>query len=215
MSEYNRKTREILFPEGDIRTDSLLYREKCQLLIPEPYTQNLFHAITNDVQTRFFISSDSERNLERMETFFSRLYGAIFEDADSILPCFDHSIMLRNSILNFRKKEFYHPRFVRNILDFPSFERSDPISYSVTMRSGHKQKSGTNRFNISVQIGFKSSESLNRFRDVVDAEVRDLKYHTRHRLKVSKNSKMRDNLLVQPFNLINFIRIPSERDLVV
>ena len=38
---------------------------------------------------------------------------------------------------------------------------------------------------------------------------------SKYYMKKSGRPKMRDNLLSNPFNLINFIRVPSERDILL
>lgn len=209
------KTREILFPDGDIKTDSMLYREKCRLLVPEPYTQNLFFARSDQYQTRFYIASDSTRNLERMESFFNRVYGSIFEDSQ--LPGIEgeNAVILKNSLLNLRKREFYHPGFVRNILDFTSIDRTATMRYCVSLRSGRAGIRKRGRFNFTIAIGFDSGQAEKKFSDLLGYELKAMRRQAGFLLKKSGSPRMRDNLLSEPFNLINFIRVPSERDLMV
>lgn len=209
------KTEEILFPAGSIKTDSLLYREKSYLLLPEPGTQNLFLAVSNEVQTRFFISSDSLNNMSRLESFFYRDYGTTFEETEMPSLQGGGSLFMRPSMLNFRSAEFYHPRFVRNLLDFTSVDTKAMIAYRVSIRSGSQLKRKDRKFNLGISIGFDSQRSLNEFRDIVNAEIRDLRVQSGFRLKMSDSRKIYDRKLVRPFNLINFVRIPSEHDLAL
>lgn len=214
--ETNRlMTREILFPTGDIRTDSLLYREKSGLLLPEPFTQNLFYAVSDEMETRFFIASESRLNLEKMEAFFLRLYGAIFQDCEDPVKHAGSTVFLKSTIRNARVKEFYHPRFVRNMLDYSSIDRSARISYCVSVRSGRHVGRKGRRYNISVSVGFDSRFSRRKFMELIDSELSAMKREARFVLKKSGRGILSDNTLSQSFNLINFIRIPSEQDLVV
>lgn len=208
-------TLEILFPSGQIKTDSLLYREKSHLLIPEAETQNVFAVVAEEFETRFYISSDSMRNLERVQSFFSRLYGAIFEDSDGIEATRSTPIMLKNSLSNVRRGEFYHPRFVRNILDYPSVHKGTGMVYRVTVRAGKQGKLGSPRFNFLVSIGFTSNLSVRKLRDLIRVDTRELRTESRYRIKLTKTPRLRDNLFKYPFNLINFIRVPSENDIIV
>lgn len=208
-------TREMLFPDGEIRTDSLLYREKCRLLIPEPFTQNMFLAHCDYYQTRFYVASESARNLDRMEAFFSRLYGAIFQDAG--MPQMERvaSVVLKNSMRNMRRREFYHPGFVRNILDYTSVDRESSMRYCVSIRSGNSVMRRPGRYNFTIGMGFSNELARRRFSDLLDYELRTLKAESGFSLKRAVRPRMGDNLLSTPFNLINFIRVPSERDIIV
>lgn len=207
--------RELLFPDREVRTDSLLYREKCRLLLPEPYTQNLFYARSDQYQTRFFIASDSGRNLERMESFFLRIYGTIFEDSSLPDNAGGHTVVLKNSIRNIRKGEFYHPGFVRNLLDYTSIDREASISYRVSIRSGQKKKGASGKFNFTVALGFNSVNVERKFSDLLDYEIRAMRREAGYSLRKARINRVGDNLLSNPFNLINFIRVPSERDIII
>ncbi len=208
-------TREILFPAGEVRTDSMLYREKCRLLLPESYTQNMFFVQSSQFQTRFFIASESTRNLEMMEAFFSRMYGAVFEDSQLPEVGGNNSVILKNSILNLRKKEFYHPGFIRNILDYTAVDRTAVIRYCVSVRSGGSGRRYRGRFNFTVTIGFDSEHTEKKLSDLLSYEMKAMKHISKYYMKKSGRPKMRDNLLSNPFNLINFIRVPSERDILL
>lgn len=215
MYSGSMQTREILFPNASIMTDSLLYKEKARLLLPEPYTQNLFLVQSDLYQTRFFLASESRRNLERMESFFFRLYDTMFEDSE--LPHMESasSMVLRNSLLNIRKKEFFHPAFVRNLFDYSSIERNATIRYSVSIRSGKHLLRNTERFNFTITVAFSPDDVRKRFTDLLGSELKAMKRQAGFRMKKSTRAKMSDNLLTNPFNLINFVRIPSERDHLV
>ncbi len=215
MEPGSIRTREILFPEGEIRTDSMLYREKCRLLLPEPFTQNMFYVQSDQYQTRFFLASDSTRNLERMESFFSRIYGSVFEDSALPDSGINHALILRNSALNIRKKEFYHPGFVRNLLDYTSIDRSATMRYCVSLRSGKSARGTAGRYNFTITVGFDSEQAKRKFSDLLSYELKTMRRQSGFSLKRAGKPKMRDNLLSMPFNLINFIRVPSERDIMV
>lgn len=215
MERRSIHTKEILFPAGEIRTDSMLYREKCRLLLPESYTQNMFLVQSTQFQTRFFIASESTRNLEMMEAFFSRMYGAVFEDAQLPEVGGNNSVILKNSILNLRKREFYHPGFVRNILDYTAVDRTAVIRYCVSVRSGSSGRRYGGRFNFTVTIGFDSEHTEKKLSDLLSYEMRAMKHISRYYMKRTRRPRMRDNLLSEPFNLINFIRVPSDRDIVL
>lgn len=215
MPEHGILTKEIAFPADEIKTDSLLYREKSYLLIPEPFSQNLFYAISDEARTNFFIASESALNLERMEAFFRLVYGATFMQKTGPPEHTGPSIVLRSTPLNARIREFYHPRFVRNLLDYSSIDRNARFSYCVAVRSGRTSFRGRRRFNVAVSLGFDSGFSRAKFNELIRNELAILKKESRFRLRISRSGKMSDGILSESFNLINFIRIPSEHDLVV
>lgn len=214
MPEHAIITKELRFPPGEIKTDALLYREKSYLLIPEPFTQNLFYAISDTLETRFFLASDSRLNLERLEAFFLRLYGASCEEvADA--PVHKGSVtVLRSTILNGRTGEFYHPRFVRNILDYAAVDNTGRVSYCVAIRSGRVSIRAKRRFNVVVSVGFDSDLAKNRFHDLIRHETGIMKREAGFRMRVSDRKRISDNIMTESFNLINFVRIPSENDLM-
>lgn len=214
MDTHGFRTLEIMFPQGEVRTDALLYREKCRLLLPEPFTQNIFTVISSQTETGFFISSDSDANLERMEAFFSRLYGTLYEEVEQPVDGFQVGITVANSALNLRRREFYHPRFVRNILDYTSVEKGSRMRYSVSIRSGRRTLRNFRKFNFSVSVGFDSPGAAGRFRDMLTDEISILKREAGHRMKTVSRPVFSDSLLSVPFNLINFVRVPSEKDLL-
>lgn len=216
MHTHSLKTLQISFPDGDIKTDSLLYREKSHLLVPEPYTQNLYTVIFDEFQTNFYISSDSETNLERLQAFFSRIYDTTFQEMEEAVHGeYSDSVILVNSPRNAKSKEFYHPRFVRNLLDYVSVDRRASIRYTVSVRSGTRVARKPAKFNFNISIGFNSPTSANKFRDLLRNELVELRREAKYRIRPSGKGRFRDNLLSLPFVMINFIRVPSAYDLIV
>lgn len=209
------KVKEILFPEGEIKTDSLLYREKCTLLLPEPFSQNMFYAISDELQARFFIATDSPANMDRLQSFFVRLYGANFEDtsyrADE--PAFSIGINFRTPFIG--EKEFYHPGFVRNMLDFNSVDRGSTIRYTVSIRSGGKPLLMKRTYGLAITVSFDSENARNRLAPLISQEMLTFREEAGIRPKIVRSRVIRDTVFHRPFNLINFIRVPSEKDLVL
>ena len=208
------RTKELIFSTGEIKTDSMLYRDKAYLLLPEPGTENAFTVLCDEQQTRFFISSSARKNLERLELFFFRIYGTIIEDSPA-MHRYSSSLTIFNSLLNLRTGDFYHPRFIRNILDFPHIDHDIRFSYTVRIRSSNTWRIGRRRYNFFISIGFDSAGDMDRFRDLVANEILSLKESAKWRMRISRSSGILDNLLRNPFNLINFVRIPSESDNII
>lgn len=208
------RTKELIFSTGEIKTDSMLYRDKAYLLLPEPGTENAFTVLCDEQQTRFFISSSARKNLERLELFFFRIYGTIIEDSPA-MHRYSSSLTIFNSLLNLRTGDFYHPRFIRNILDFPHIDHDIRFSYTVRIRSSNTWRIGRRRYNFFISIGFDSAGDMDRFRDLVANEILSLKESAKWRMRISRSSGIMDNLLRNPFNLINFVRIPSESDNII
>ncbi len=209
------KVKEILFPEGEVKTDAMLYKEKSSLLVPEPFSQNIFYSISDELQTRFFIGSDSHANLDRLQSFFTRLYGATFEDSAIKQVEEGFSISLRLKTPLFTEKEFYYPGFVRNILDFNSIDRSSVIRYSVSIMAGEKRLLRPKAYGLSITLTFDSELHKSRLAPLIDQETMKLSKETGIRGKIKKSLKVRDTGFKNTFNLINFVRVPSEKDVVI
>ena len=208
------RTKELNFSTGEIKTDSMLYRDKAYLLLPEPGTENSFTVLCDEKQTRFFISSSARKNLERLELFFFRIYGTVARDSP-VTKRYSFNLTIFNSSLNLRKGDFYHPRFIRNILDFPLIDHDIRFSYTVRIRSGNTWRIGRRRYNFFISIGFDSAGDMERFRDLIANEILILKESAKWRMRISRSPRIIDNLLRNTFNLINFVRIPSESDNII
>ncbi len=207
--------KEILFPEGEIRTDSLLYREKCNLLLPEPFSQNMFYTVSDELQARFFIASDSHANLDRLQSFFIRLYGATFEDSAPNWEDTGFSIRMKFRAPFLREKEFYHPGFVRNLMDLNSVDRDSKFRYTVSIRSAQKPFFRKRSYGLAVTMSFNSGNARKRLSPLVSQELLTFREETGIRPRLLRSGRMRDSNFQLPFNLINFVRVPSEKDLVL
>jgi len=214
MIEMER-TNELVFTKDKVKTDLMLYKEKAELLIPGVNEENRFHALCSGNTTRFFITSTSLEDLNRMRFFFYRLYDAITEDSDIDFNNFSKRLVLANS-RNFKKeREKYYPRFVRNILEFSEMDEERQLLYTVIIRSARNRLLKKIRFNFLIAVSASSTYTLSRIHDYAIQEIASMKSEVQWKLKMPRRVSLVDNLLKNPFNLVNFIRIPSEHDTIV
>lgn len=207
--------REIDFRIEGIETDALLYREKCHLLLPESFSQNLFYAISGKEGTRLFFASDSMVNINRLQSFFSKLYGTSAIEAGSPPDSFDFPYMMGLKMPLFKEKEFYYPGLVRNLFDYRTIEEDSLIKYTVSLRSGVSKLARRKTFGMSVSLSFDSEASMNRFTPLISSEFENMRRENGVKMKRVKKNRLRDTSLHIPFNLINFIRIPTDKDLAL
>ncbi|MCW6170778.1 MAG: hypothetical protein LVQ96_06365 [Thermoplasmatales archaeon] len=209
------RTNELVFTKDRVKTDLMLYKEKAELLIPKVNEENRFHALCNGNTTRFFITSTSLEDLNRMRFFFYRLYDAITEDADVDFNNFSNRFVLAN-LRNFRKdREEYYPRFARNLLEFSEMDEETPLLYTVIIRSARTLLLKRVRFNFLVMVSSSSRYGLSRIHGYILQEMIAMKKEAGWKMRTPRTPSLVDNLLKNPFNLVNFIRIPSEHDTIV
>lgn len=204
---------ELIFTGGEIRTDPLLYWEKVHLLLPDRGEENAFLAVCTRTSRRFYIGSTSPKTMERLHAFFFRIYNVIFEPARPP-DGFDYHIRIRNLRRNRNLKDFYHPRFVRNLMDMGSVREELVTAYMVTLRS-RISPSGKRRYNFVTRVSFTSNGDMISFSDLVRDEIRHISDSSRWKMKIWNGRRITDDLLVNPMNLINFVRIPAETDFII
>lgn len=204
---------EIISSRGTLKTDPLLYSEKAYLLLPSIGGENRFMVVSSTMSRRFYIASDSLSSMERLRTFFFRVYGMVAETS-SPPDGYNHHFTLQNSRRNRKIGEFYHPGFLRNIIDVGSLGDDMESMYLVSIRSGHSFK-GTTRFNFTARVSFIDAHKLSSTRDILLSEIRQIRKRWKWRFHTGSLRNTSDNILADTTNLINFIRIPAENDFVV
>lgn len=205
---------ELVFTRDRIKTDLMLYKEKSELLIPSPGEENRFHALCTSTITRFFISSTSLESLSRMRFFFYRLYDAIAEETDISFGEYSHRISLTNSTIMHRKVENYYPRFVKNVFELPEVIDDLPFLYTVVIRSSGHLLSKRLSFNFLTMISSTSDDNISKLRNYLTQEIIAMKAEMKWKLKMPRIPWMKDDIFRNPFNLVNFVRIPSEHDII-
>lgn len=207
------KWEEIIFTQDDIRTDSLLYGEKSYLLLPPDGQENRFLAISSHTSRRFFIYSTSQAGLERLHAFFFRLYGGMFQESTPPDIFTSHTV-LTNVRRDRRIGDFYHPRFVRNLMDLSAVDSDITTAYSIALRK-HTGRRGRRAYNFVASISFRNPEEMETFRDVLREEISTLRLETGWKLGIKPHGRISNNLIRNTFQLINFVRIPAESDFII
>ncbi len=208
------RTKELIFTKERIKTDAMLYKEKAGLLIPPLNEENRFHALCTSSLTRFFISSTSLEGLDRMKFFFYRLYDAITEDSELPLEKYSSRFVLANSWTIRHEHESYYPRFAKNLFDLPEVMEDVSFLYTVVIRSSKKLLSKRLAFNFMTMISSTSDYNTARLRDYLTQETIAMRGEIKWKLRIPRKPYMVDNALKDPFNLVNFVRIPSEHDVI-
>ena len=199
-----------MFRNQEVATDSVYYMEKSALLLPMKNSENRFLATFSKQETRFFIGSADSVSMRRMDLFFQRVYQTVSSPADVPADNPEESIYLSNSILNRRLKNFYHPSFIRTIFDIIHTSELENMNYEVVLRSAGTAF-GKRRFNFVLKLWTSVPEGLGEIRDLVLSAIREIRTDCKWRFMVDRNSTSTD-LLSNTRNMINFLRIPSEKD---
>lgn len=204
--------KEIRYPEGNLATDSLMFREKCNLLLPELFTQNLFYSISRSDYTRYFLATSSETNMRKMETFFDKIYKTDLVDGSRVefSGCCSTRFRLKRPLL--KEKEFYYPSLLRNLSDLSKMEKGSAIWYAVTVRAGQDILTKRRGFGVAMTVSFDSEKSERVFLPLIAQELRNMKRETGVGMKRMLGHRIKDTPLHIPFNLINFVRMASGDD---
>ncbi len=87
-------------------------------------------------------------------------------------------------------------------------------AYMVTLRSRISSR-GKRRYNFITRVSFTSNGDMISFSDLVRDEIRHISDRSRWKMKIWNGRRITDDLLVNPMNLINFVRIPAETDFII
>ena len=204
---------EIIPSVGSLKTDPLLYSEKAYLLLPDSKGENRFMVVSTPTARKFYIASDSLRNMERLRAFFFRVYGMVSQES-SPPEGYNHHVVMQNSRRNGKIGEFYHPRFLRNLTDLGNIGQEMESVYMVSIRSGPSLRKNT-RFNFTARLSFMDLHKMISVSDILNSEIRAIKKRHGWKFRMGRVHNTADNFLSDPTNLINFVRIPAESDFVV
>ena len=74
------KWEKIIFTDLKPETDVFIYRQMCEMLIPQKECTNRFRIKATGEMTDFYIGSNDLLSLRFMKSFFSRLYSLKYEE---------------------------------------------------------------------------------------------------------------------------------------
>lgn len=197
---------------SDLGTDLFLYKDRSYLLLPSLGEENRFliRAATDSVN--FYIGSSSLKNLDMMSSFFQKMYNSKAEEGrDPSRTRMDNFVLL-NSRVNKRFQEYYHPAFVRNIMQMPHHLRGLDLSYEVIIRSSSSPMR-RRRFSFYIAIGIDADENIHEDAILaVKENIRSVREEARWKfiLEKSEIGTFRFNLLKKPFALSSFVNIPTD-----
>ena len=204
---------EMSVTDADPRTDAVLYKEKSNLLIPESGNENQFRVISSFTSRTMYIGSTSQKSLERMQAFFYKLYGAAFENAAPKIQ-FEKHLILVNSWWDRKMKDFYHPEFVRNLLDLSASSHDLVWQYGVNLLGSYDFRR-RRRYNFLLTLSFRDEDELGANLDLIRDQIAKLSENTAWKMHRLRTRGISDNLMKNTFNLINFIRIPAKSEYLI
>ena len=125
----------LVFTSSDVQTDMLLYRDRSYLLIPSRNEENIFVAIPGGDRTEFYVYSTSLQDHANIREFFRKLYACELEKADPPELSGEMRLILVNSFLNRRVKEFHFSSLIASVVNFMGPVEGSTLRYAVKIRS--------------------------------------------------------------------------------
>ncbi len=200
------------FIQSDVPTDLLLYRERSTLLIPDSGEENRFVVQSIHGTIQYLIGSTSEGQYNLMKSFFERVYDCSVNRCEPPDRMAGGRVLL-NSWRNRRRRDFYYPSFIRNMINLPDMASGLEFQYQVVIRSSEgvfrKRK-----FSFAILFGYSgSSESIKAAEVSMADEIRRLRKRFRWKLvRKRNNGRLSAFSMTDPFSLSTFVRVPAAED---
>ncbi|MHB1708909.1 MAG: hypothetical protein ACYCT2_05485 [Thermoplasmataceae archaeon] len=205
----------LVFTALDVRTDMLLYRDRSYLLIPSRNEENVFASIQRGDRTEFYVSSSSLQDHANIREFFRKLYACEFEKADSPDLSGEVRLILVNSFLNRRVKEFHFSSLIASVVNFIGPVEGSNLRYAVKIRSYMGRLSREKRFSFVVSFSISGNENTaSGFEDMVRKNLRRMRRESGWRMKIKRGRtvRFRTDTLSNPFCLNPFVIIPEDEN---
>ncbi|WP_393971283.1 hypothetical protein OXIME_001553 [Oxyplasma meridianum] len=206
----------IIFTGRVEKTNPLMFRDRSYMLLPSPGQENIFQVDSIGEMRYFYIGSSSASGLRTMERFYSLMYMC------SVEPSSDPGIKQRNltfynSLMNWRRKAFYSPGFMKSLIDIPFFFGNVESSYRISLRSYRNRRRRGLSYNFTLSVSSNAEiehmENIESFLGMKMWEIR--RDHKWRMKKMSGPKRMNSSILREPYNLVNFMRVPVEDDIVL
>ena len=213
MQMQDMRWRLLVFNDpSDIGTDLLLYKDRSYLLLPSPGEENRFVIKADSDDIDFYAGSTSLKNLDMMSSFFQKMYNSRSDDHSGPDGEYMENLVIANSRSNRRFQMFYHPAFVRNIMQIPHHLNDVALSYEVVIRSSISPL-GRKRYSFYINLGMSAEDNV---RDEVLYSVRENIRNVREEakwkmiLRKGRDFSFRFDLLKKPFALSTFVNVPTD-----
>ena len=203
----------LVFTIPDVRTDMLLYRDRSYLLIPSRNEENEFVAIPGSDRTEFYVSSTSLQNHANIREFFRKLYSCELEKAEPPDLSGEMRLILVNSFLNRRLKDFHFGSLMASVVNFMEPVEGSTLRYAVKIRSYTGRFSREKRFSFIVSMSISGNKNTSSgFEDMVRKNLRRMRRESGWRMKIKRGRtvRFRTDTLSNPFCLNPFVIIPED-----
>ncbi len=201
------KWEKITFTDLKPETDIFLYRQMCEMLIPQKNCTNRFRIRATGEVTDFYIGSDDLLSLRFMKSFFSRLYPLKFESQAEkmeearvfslyrIRGCRDDGPIMVPSLLQ-------NIAFIHNVAENDVF--LDVALYH----------NGSGKVGVSLRVGFVDETPVNvKILKNIQSNIR--MFSKKSGMKISRMGRHGSHHIrrgIDPRFLANFVRIPLDED---
>ncbi|MCL5441193.1 MAG: hypothetical protein M1468_00825 [Candidatus Thermoplasmatota archaeon] len=205
----------LVFTAPDVRTDMLLYRDRSYLLIPARNEENIFVAIPRGDRTEFYVSSSSLQDHANIREFFRKLYACELEKSEPPDLSGEMRLILVNSFLNRRVKEFHFSSLIASVVNFMGPIEGSTLRYAVKIRSYTGWFSREKRFSFIVFMSISGNKNTSAgFEDMVRKNLRRMRRESgwRMKIKVGRTVRFRTDTLSNPFCLNPFVIIPEDEN---
>ncbi|MCL4342035.1 MAG: hypothetical protein M1431_08090 [Candidatus Thermoplasmatota archaeon] len=206
----------LIFTSRVEKTNPLMFRDRSYMLLPDPGHENIFQVDSIGEMRYFYIGSSSASCLRTMERFYSLMYRC------SVEPSSDpgikrNNLPFYNSVTNWRRKSFYSPGFMKSLIDIPFFFGNVESSYRISLRSYRNRSRKGLSYNFALSVSSDAErEQMENIESFLGMKIWEMKRDHKWKMKkMSRPRKMISSLLRESYNLVNFMRVPVEDDIVL
>jgi hypothetical protein len=206
----------LIFTSRVEKTNPLMFRDRSYMLLPDPGQENIFQVDSTGEMRYFYMGSSSPSCLRTMERFYSLMYRC------SVEPSSDpgikrNNLAFRNSLMNWRKDAFYSPGFMKSLIDIPFFFGNVQSSYRISLRSCRNRNRKGLSYNFALSVSSDCQlEQLDNVESFIGMKMWEIKKDHKWRMKRTfRSGRMVSSLLRESYNLVNFMRVPVEDDIVL
>ncbi len=197
----------IIFTDLGPETDIFLYRQMCELLVPQKGSVNRFRIHGADSLTDFYVGSDDLLSLKFMKSFFSRLYPLKYEDVTEDIREPELYSLYRVTGVK-EDGPIMVPSLLQNVAFIHNVAESEVLVDIALYR--HKK----DRVAITFRVGFnEKSPVMEKILRNIHLDV--MKFSKKSGIKIKRIGRTGGYHLmrgIDPRFLINFVRVPVDED---
>ena len=201
------KWEKIIFTDLKPETDVFIYRQMCEMLIPQKGCTNRFRIKATGEITDFYLGSDDLLSLRFMKSFFSRLYPLKYEEEKESVE--EVKVFNLYRVTSYRADSpIMVPSLLQNIAFIHNVAEND-VYLDVAIYHHRGGKAG-----VSLRIGFTSEDPVNnKIMRSIHTQIAGFSKKSGIKVrKVRKNGGYHIRKGIDPRFLVNFVRIPIDED---